>query len=134
MRQVTLPGPNSPSSLGGDSSMAPAGRGVVAIDAPSFARCPVVSFMRHGSSAAGRRIQVNMTYEPTAESVSRHLLPQWYDDAKFGIFIHWSVFSVPAWAPTTHSIIDVGEGKTPMWNMPYVEFYSNWMKVAGSPT
>jgi alpha-L-fucosidase len=23
-------------------------------------------------------------------------LPQWYDEAKFGIFIHWGVFSVPA--------------------------------------
>ncbi|GKY90621.1 hypothetical protein MPSEU_000035600 [Mayamaea pseudoterrestris] len=23
-------------------------------------------------------------------------LPEWYDDAKFGIFIHWGVFSVPA--------------------------------------
>jgi alpha-L-fucosidase len=75
-----------------------------------------------------------MPHEPTADSVRGHPLPQWYDDAKFGIFIHWSLFSVPAWAPTTHSIIDVGEGKTPMWNMPYVEFYSNWMKVADSPT
>src|SRR5215467_9972195 len=23
-------------------------------------------------------------------------IPQWYTDAKFGIFIHWGVFSVPA--------------------------------------
>lgn len=75
-----------------------------------------------------------MPYEPTPESVRTHPLPEWYDDAKFGIFIHWSVFSVPAWAPTTHSILDVGMGKTPMWNMPYVEFYANWMEVPGSPT
>jgi alpha-L-fucosidase len=75
-----------------------------------------------------------VAYAPTAESVQTHPLPAWYDDAKFGIFIHWSVFSVPAWAPTTHSIIDVGLGKTPMWNMPYVEFYANWMQVPGSPT
>lgn len=75
-----------------------------------------------------------MPYESTAESVRTHPLPAWYDDAKFGIFIHWSVFSVPAWAPTTHSIIDVGLGKTPMWNMPYVEFYANWMRVPDSPT
>ncbi|HEY3247834.1 MAG TPA: alpha-L-fucosidase [bacterium] len=75
-----------------------------------------------------------MTYEATVESVRAHLLPSWYDDAKFGIFIHWSLFSVPAWAPTTHTILDVGAGTTPMWNMPYVEFYSNWMNVPGSPT
>ncbi|MGH2348992.1 MAG: alpha-L-fucosidase, partial [bacterium] len=78
--------------------------------------------------------ETRVSYEPTAESVRRHQLPEWYDDAKFGIFIHWSLFSVPAWAPTTHTIIDVGEGKTPMWNMPYVEFYSNWMRVPESPT
>ena len=75
-----------------------------------------------------------MTYQPTGESVSSHPLPGWYDDAKFGIFIHWGVFSVPAWAPTTHSIIDVGMGRTAMWNMPYAEFYANWMRVPGSPT
>ena len=25
-------------------------------------------------------------------------LPQWYDDCKFGIFIHWGVYSVPGWS------------------------------------
>ncbi|KAG8876596.1 hypothetical protein FRB97_004072 [Tulasnella sp. 331] len=25
--------------------------------------------------------------------------PEWWDDAKFGIFIHWGIYSVPAWAP-----------------------------------
>lgn len=28
-------------------------------------------------------------------SLDSRPLPQWYDDAKFGIFIHWGVFSVP---------------------------------------
>lgn len=26
-------------------------------------------------------------------------VPQWFKDAKLGIFIHWGVYSVPAWAP-----------------------------------
>lgn len=30
-------------------------------------------------------------------SLDRRPLPSWYDDAKFGIFIHWGVFSVPAY-------------------------------------
>lgn len=30
---------------------------------------------------------------------SEHVLPEWFVDAKFGIFIHWGVYSVPAWAP-----------------------------------
>lgn len=28
-----------------------------------------------------------------------HSVPQWYELAKFGIFIHWGVYSVPSWAP-----------------------------------
>ena len=39
-----------------------------------------------------------MKYQPTYESVHQHKLPKWFDDAKFGIFVHWSLFSVPAYA------------------------------------
>ena len=35
-------------------------------------------------------------YTDTWESLSAHALPRWYHDAKFGIFIHWGVYSVPA--------------------------------------
>ncbi|CAL8274422.1 unnamed protein product [Merluccius merluccius] len=35
-------------------------------------------------------------YEPTWESLDSRPLPDWYDQAKFGIFIHWGVFSVPS--------------------------------------
>lgn len=37
-----------------------------------------------------------LAYEPTWESLDTRPLPQWYNDAKIGIFIHWGVFSVPA--------------------------------------
>jgi len=30
------------------------------------------------------------------ESLAKYREPQWYQDAKFGIFIHWGVYSVPA--------------------------------------
>ena len=36
-------------------------------------------------------------YQPTSESLRRHKPPQWFDDAKFGIFVHWGVFAVPAY-------------------------------------
>ena len=39
-------------------------------------------------------------YKPTLKSVKKHQVPEWYHDAKFGIFIHWSLSSVPAFAPT----------------------------------
>ncbi len=38
-------------------------------------------------------------YQPTWESIDSRPLPAWYDDAKFGIFIHWGVYSVPSWGP-----------------------------------
>ncbi|CAL1711586.1 unnamed protein product [Somion occarium] len=34
------------------------------------------------------------------ESLRTHEAPDWYEDAKFGIFVHWGVYSVPAWAPS----------------------------------
>jgi alpha-L-fucosidase len=37
-------------------------------------------------------------YEPNWESLDSRPAPQWYLDAKFGIFIHWGVYSVPAYS------------------------------------
>jgi alpha-L-fucosidase len=33
---------------------------------------------------------------PSWDELEKRPLPVWYDDAKFGIFIHWGVFSVPS--------------------------------------
>lgn len=38
-------------------------------------------------------------YEPTWESVDRRRTPAWFSEARFGIFIHWGTYSVPAYAP-----------------------------------
>ncbi|HPX42406.1 MAG TPA: alpha-L-fucosidase, partial [Candidatus Hydrogenedentes bacterium] len=38
-------------------------------------------------------------YQPTWESVESRPLPGWYDHDKFGIFIHWGLYSVPSWGP-----------------------------------
>jgi alpha-L-fucosidase len=35
-------------------------------------------------------------YQPTWQSLDTRPVPQWYRDVKFGIFIHWGVYSVPA--------------------------------------
>ncbi len=39
---------------------------------------------------------VRPRYEPSWDSLQQYQVPQWYQDAKFGIFIHWGVYSVPA--------------------------------------
>jgi len=36
--------------------------------------------------------------EPTWESLNQRGYPQWFQDAKLGIFIHWGLYSVPAYA------------------------------------
>src|ERR1700756_1428739 len=39
------------------------------------------------------------TYQPNWNSIDSRPTPAWFSDAKFGIFIHWGVYSVPAYAP-----------------------------------
>ena len=39
------------------------------------------------------------TYQPTWDSIDKRPTPAWFGEAKFGIFIHWGVYSVPAYAP-----------------------------------
>lgn len=41
------------------------------------------------------------TYEPTWASLDQRETPQWFEDAKFGVFIHWGVYSVPSWGEKT---------------------------------
>jgi len=36
-------------------------------------------------------------YEPNWESLADYKIPDWYSDAKFGIFIHWGAYAVPAY-------------------------------------
>ena len=36
-------------------------------------------------------------YQPNWASIDSRPLPSWYDQAKFGIFINWGVYSVPSY-------------------------------------
>jgi alpha-L-fucosidase len=36
-------------------------------------------------------------YEASWDSLDKRPCPQWYLDAKFGIFIHWGMYAVPSW-------------------------------------
>jgi alpha-L-fucosidase len=38
-------------------------------------------------------------YEATWESIDSRPNPPWFEEAKFGIFIHWGLYCVPAWGP-----------------------------------
>jgi len=70
-------------------------------------------------------------YEPTFSSVKQHPLPAWYNDAKFGIFIHWGLYSVPAFAPRKPMDLQAllsGDFS----GSPYAEWYQNSLRIPGS--
>src|SRR5665647_2075842 len=59
-------------------------------------------------------------------------LPTWYAQAKFGIFIHWGPYSVPAWAEPSGALGVVPED---IWftHNAYAEWYYNTIRIPGSP-
>src|SRR5215472_14782448 len=75
-----------------------------------------------------------MRFEPTLASLNSRRVPEWYDDAKFGIFIHWGMWAIPGFAAKTGSIgdafrdhYDIAVALT-----PYTEWYWNAIKVSES--
>ncbi len=63
----------------------------------------------------------------------------WYRDAKLGIFIHWGLYSIPAFAPRTQGdftsfMRDLTAMKDTRGQIPYAEWYLNSLRVPGSET
>lgn len=52
-------------------------------------------------------------YKPDWQSLSAYPVPAWYREAKFGVFIHWGIYSVPAY---------------------FSEWYCRMMYYKGNPT
>lgn len=81
-------------------------------------------------------------YQPDWESLAAYEAPEWYLDAKFGIWPHWGVYSVPAyrgdqaaeWYGRFMHCVEKGPDKRPKKNEPDVilnEFYdSRGLKTA----
>ena len=72
-------------------------------------------------------------FEPNWESLQTHQVPNWFHDAKLGIFVHWGLYSVPAWATP---LGELGKVDWNQWfaNNPYSEWYLNSLRIKGSPT
>ena len=49
------------------------------------------------------RVIAQGPYTDTWESLGSFQVPQWYQNAKFGIFIHWGVYSVPSFGSEWYS-------------------------------
>jgi alpha-L-fucosidase len=66
----------------------------------------------------------------------RRPVPEWYHDAKLGIFVHWGLAAVPGWAPRTGSILDVlrSDYDNLLPHSPYADWYENAIKFPLSPS
>jgi len=64
-----------------------------------FVVCAVVMllFTVHCGEPTTKEQVQRFDFEPTGESLKNYEVPQWYEDAKFGIYFHWAPFSVAAY-------------------------------------
>jgi len=53
--------------------------------------------------AANSDHAARQTFQPTWTSLAQYRAPVWFRDAKFGIFLHWGVYSVPAFGNEWYS-------------------------------
>ena len=58
-------------------------------------RCLAIALL-----ACACTLHAQTAYKADWESLDKRPTPQWWQEAKFGIFIHWGVYAVPAYAPT----------------------------------
>jgi len=85
-------------------------------------------------------VLVSACNDPVSEDMLRRsrAVPQWYEDAKLGIFIHWGPASVPAFAAGTP--LRPGELEemlfydSPRKDLPYADWYLNAMSYPDSAT
>ncbi|MEU1181506.1 alpha-L-fucosidase [Streptomyces sp. NPDC005820] len=107
------------------------------------ATCVAAVAVAGGVFGAGGAQAAPSTYTPDWNSVDRHPpAPEWFQDAKFGIYFHWGVFSVPAydseWYPrnmyqggssaNTHHVATYGQPS--VW--PYHNFINGAQDLAGN--
>lgn len=87
-----------------------------------MSRALIAALALSAAAVAGVRAQTpaagTTRYEPAWESLDSRPAPAWYLDAKFGIFIHWGVYSVPAYSAPDQ----------------YAEWYWNALRATPSPS
>jgi alpha-L-fucosidase len=91
--------------------------------------CPDYSSNKQGVG------HMDKEYHATIETLKSHCVPKWFEDAKFGIFIHWGLYSVPGYAPTG-SLIEMlkTDYDRAMLIYPYAEGYWNAIKDPDTPS
>jgi len=60
-------------------------------------------------------VNKNGKYKPLIESLNKHQTPEWYKDAKLGIFFDWGLYSVAGYAKKGY-----GRGRYPDWYLQHM--------------
>lgn len=61
-------------------------------------------------------VNENGKYKPNWESLAEYHVPQWYRQAKFGVFIHWGVFTVPEYFSEWYPRLMYYKGNPVYWH------------------
>lgn len=77
---------------------------------------------------------MSQRYYANWESLKAHPIPNWYEDCKLGIFIHWGIYSVPAFANPSFQLGEIPIEHDWYINNPYSEWYANSVRVGEGPT
>jgi alpha-L-fucosidase len=74
--------------------------------------------------------------EEIIDALNQREIPPWFDESKFGIFIHWGPYAIPAFAPIEGTINDalVNHFDDFTLHTPYVEWYWNALQFEDSAT
>ena len=78
-------------------------------------------------------VMIAAIYKYISISTESRPPPEWFMDAKFGVMIHYGVYSVPAWAP----LVDPNEQLTSpdlYCHNPYAAWYQNSMMIPNCST
>ncbi len=95
--------------------------------------CVIATVLLVGCSHFSDETEPAVKFQADWESIRSHEIPTWFDDAKFGVFIHWGLYSVPAYAEPTGKLHQVPWDKWFKHNA-YAEWYLNTLRIVGSPT
>jgi alpha-L-fucosidase len=75
--------------------------------ARSGMHCTGTVIAKYGSKSSRKQVSLPASgtcgfadYVATNSSVNPHLPPDWFNDLKYGIFIHWGPYAVPAYGNT----------------------------------
>ena len=68
------------------------------------------------------------------KALRRRVVPQWWSDAKLGIFVHWTPASVPGFAPVDAGIGELlrSNERDALKHSPYTEWYENSLRFPDS--